>query len=379
MLNLTELKHGQDIYTNKYKAVNAKINDLKNTRTDNFAICFNNAANTAQKTSQSDYSKAEWEAQRKKNTAIGKLQRIDGDVAALERVAPNASEAVKSAWIDAARETGYNGLGYVDGNKESVATSLYGEMKESAKMTDNNISGVQDILGGTVDSAIDAINVAKYERNNSEITSANKAYVSKENAFYDSFLQKLNGLKDGSYVPGSSSTFDRMNKNNQDMFPQDDSTVSEKSDVPQNYYGSAFFHETTTVSENGEEHDLKAKYPDDYDPVNPVVEVYVTGNGQESLYKVNVNEVDPESASKTELYGLFAYVEDDRNVPRNIDPYSSDIYYSRLDGKIEKLKEESLVGQDESQMAGGFRTMDNLSYWDRRELIESVNSENENS
>ncbi|WP_029321829.1 hypothetical protein [Butyrivibrio sp. AE3004] len=387
MLNLTELKRKEDIHTYSYSVskgtdktsdvkaagIKGKIKNQDTEQTNqSFKSCMNNAASTADKTSKSDYTQVQWDAQRKKNNAIAKLQIIDGDVAALERVAPNASEDVKSAWMDAARETGFNGLGYGTDGDSSQATSLYAEMKTSAKMTDNNISGVQDILGGTVDSAIDAISSAKYDRINSKASGTINVNAEKEIKFYDSLLQKLNGLKDGSYLPDFSSVFDRMNKIHDEIFPFADNGNAVEKEVPQNYYASAFFHETTTTAPDGESYELKARYPENYDPVNPVIEVYVKGK-DERLFVVKVNDVNPQNASQTELYGLFSYAEDDRNVPRNIDPESADIYYSSLDRKYDKMKEEAGTEPEEIKMVNSFKSMDNLSYWDRKELLESIN------
>ena len=340
-----------------------------------------NAAATPPKTSQTEYTDAEWDAQRKKNIAISKLQKADPDIAALERVAPNASEDVKSAWIDASRETGYNGLGYSKDATENTATRLYAEMNTSAKMTDNSAAGVQDILGGTVDSAIDAIETAKQDRLN--MTNSPRALKRSDNEleFYDAFLEKLNGLQDGSYMPSEQSTFERINKNNLEVLPSESSNASEEMEVPARYSENAFFHKTTGVDADGNTFELSAKYPADYDPSNPKVEVFTNYQGSEKLYEVSINNLNPDKASQAELYGLFAYVEDDRNIPRSIDPDSSDLYYSALDRKLEILHQNvqdvDKNNQQETYFAetvNPFKTMGNLSYWDRKEILESVYS-----
>ncbi|WP_408070885.1 hypothetical protein [Butyrivibrio sp. JL13D10] len=354
----------------------------------------NNAAPTPEKKSQSDYTDAEWDAQRKKNIAISKLQQTDSDIAALERVAPGASEEVKKAWVDASRKTGYNGLGYNNDISQNSATRLYAEMTASTKMTDNSAAGVQDILGGTVQSAIDAVLSAKHDLTLSENSSDLNS--NKELAFYDAFLDKLNGLQDGTYVPSDISIFDQMHKSNIDVLPNgsDDSQMqpellvstgnaANETEIPEGYLGSAFFHRTTSSDVNGISFDLYAKYPEGYDPQNPKVEVYTNYLGEEKLYEVSINDVNPETATQTELYGLFAYIEDDKNIPRNIDPASSDLYYSALDRKLEILHQSSSAQDDtdsdqETYIAGNinaFRPMDNLSYWDKKELLESIHTE----
>ncbi|SEL49614.1 hypothetical protein SAMN04487770_11149 [Butyrivibrio sp. ob235] len=383
MMELTGIKEQNGIYTYSYNVTPDKVSSNANSaqietnkiqqskqtsqintaNTQSFEDCYNNAADTIQKTSKSDYSKAEWDAQRTKNTAIGKLQKLDADVAALERVAPNAPQEVKSAWIDASRETGFNGMGY----GESGATKLFAEVSASARMTDNSIAGVQDLFGGTVDSAIDAVSAARYDTINN---SANGN--SKELEFYDNLLGKLNGLKDGSYTPSDVSTFEKMNKNNIDVYPGEESKAVEKLELPDNYGQGYFFHRAAAYDAEGNSFELSAKYPADYDKTNPSVEVYVKQGDQEGLYKVEVNKVNPETAGQAELYGLFAYIEDDKNVPRNIDPDSSDLYYSELDKKLEKLKSDNFTQIDTQEMVNTFKSMDTLSYWDKIDLRKSL-------
>ncbi|WP_051205983.1 hypothetical protein [Butyrivibrio sp. FC2001] len=365
--------------TNVPAKTNKAQSSANKPKTQSFQAHLNNAAATPQLTSNSDYTAEEWDAQRKKNSAISKLQKTDADVAALERVAPNASEEVKSAWMDASEETGTNGLGYDEDPSKNTATRLYAEINNSAKMTDNSVSGVQDILGGTVDSAIDAVSSAKQDRVN--MTGDDSDTADKEVEFYDELLENLNGIKDGTYEPSDKSTFDRMNKNNMAIFPVDDSPSASAMDIPDRYSENYFFHSTTSSDENGVEFELKAKYPADYDPTNPKIEVYSSYDGKENLYEVDVNSVNPETASQTELYGLFAYVEDDKNIPRTIDPNSSDLYYSALDRKLEVIHQDdskNVNSNNDTELAATmntFRTMDNLSYWDKKELLESVYNE----
>ncbi len=392
MLELSKVKQVQNIGTYSYKNPAQKVTANKNTtpakankaektanqpNTQSFKTHLNNAAATPSKTSQSDYTDSEWDAQRKKNNAISKLQKTDANVAALERVAPNAPLEVQSAWIDASEETGVNGLGYNEDPSKNTATRLYSEINTSAKMTDNSISGVQDILGGTVDSAIDAVSSAKQDRLNMPDSDSDNA--DREIEFYDELLENLNGLKDGSYEPSDQSTFDRMNKENMEVLPSESSQAATAMEIPPRYSENSFFHSTTSSDENGIVFELKAKYPADYDPSNPKIEVYSNYGGRENLYEVNVNNVHPDTASQTELYGLFAYVEDDKNIPRNIDPDSSDLYYSALDKKLDAIHQDDskAVSYNETDLAetmNTFKTIDNLSYWDKKELLESVYS-----
>lgn len=386
MMELTGISEQNGIFTYSYKVTGQTVpesNKSRATGTDEtdqgFSDIFKSVAESsgsagkmaaiaASKTSQSEYSQEETDAQRAKNNAIGKLQKLDGDVAALERVGPNAPEEVKSAWLDAASETGYNGMGYGGGG----ATRLFADLAESARMTDNSLSGVQDLLGGTVDSAIDAISSASYDRAHMDLGGTDPENARKEQAFYDSYLEKLEGLKDGSYIPSDVSIFERVNKDNLEVLPQDESQSAIPLEITEGYEQGVFFHKTIVTDDQGNGFELMAKYPEDYDMANPTVNVFVRYNGQESLYKIDINSVKPETASQTELYGLFSYIEDDKNVPRNIDPESSDIYYSGLDRKLELIKGERDDGANVEEMVNGFKSIDTLSYWDKKELKNSL-------
>ncbi len=364
MVELTGIKKSGGIYTYSYR-VDPPKNAANADEGESFAACLNNAANIADKASKSEYSKEELEAQKVKNQAIGKLQKLDPDVAALERVAPNASEEVKGAWLDAAKEAGCNGLGY----GSTGATRLCADLAESTRMTDNSAAGVQDLLGGTVESAIDAISAANYDREHIDSGTADPTGIEKEKAFYAAFLDKLNGLLDGSYAPSEASTFERMNKNNEEVLPGDGEGAAVPLEVGENYGERAAFHRTTGADAEGITFEVSARYPEDYDKTNSSIEVLVKYKGKENLYRVDVMSVEPEKASQAELYGLFAYIEDDKNVPRSIDPDSSDIYYSALDRKLEKIRNAANEQNDAMEMVKSFNSMDNLSYWDKKDLM----------
>ena len=119
-------------------------------------------------------------------------KKDDVDEKAFEQIAPNAPEKVKNAWIEAAKETGANGLGIKGNGMFSHISQMM--VQRCNKMlkgeTDNT-----DILGNTVESAIQATKQALYDLEHP------KAYVPKsievqqaqlkEKAFYTAFLEKL--------------------------------------------------------------------------------------------------------------------------------------------------------------------------------------------
>lgn len=80
-------------------------------------------------------------------------KKADYDEKAFASVGANAPEEVKQAWMEAAKETGVNGLG-IFGN--GMLTHLSKMMVQRAENWMNGIGETNDILGNTVQSAIRA-------------------------------------------------------------------------------------------------------------------------------------------------------------------------------------------------------------------------------
>ena len=109
-----------------------------------------------------------------------------------ETVGANAPEEVKQAWMEAAKEVSANGLGLrKNGMLSHISQMMVQRCNKMLKgETDNT-----DILGNTVESAIQATKQALYDLEHP------KAYVPKsievqqaqlkEKAFYTAFLEKL--------------------------------------------------------------------------------------------------------------------------------------------------------------------------------------------
>ena len=101
--------------------------------------------------------------------------KIDYDEKAFASIGAKAPAEVKQAWMEAAKETGANGLGMSGAGKTN------------------------DLLGSTVQSAIRATEQALFDIDNPSPLESPKSMevlrqYEKERAFYQSFLKKLNAL-----------------------------------------------------------------------------------------------------------------------------------------------------------------------------------------
>lgn len=122
--------------------------------------------------------------------------KSDSDEKAFASVGANAPEEVKKAWMDAAKETGVNGLG-MSGNGK--LTHLSEMMVQRLENWVKGIGGTNDLLGSTVQSAIRATEEALYDldhplsQENIKNMDVYKQHM-KEREFYQSFLEKLGAM-----------------------------------------------------------------------------------------------------------------------------------------------------------------------------------------
>lgn len=126
-----------------------------------------------------------------KADAILKVGNTDKEMNIHERafsyVGKNAPERVKQAWLETAKEIGVNGLGMQEDGKLGHISRL---MKQRLLSDDKNI------LGNSVESAIEVIKNALYDLENVMETGMTKSsnvqeLREKEKAFYETFLGKL--------------------------------------------------------------------------------------------------------------------------------------------------------------------------------------------
>ena len=149
---------------------------------------------TARKTGRSTESKAvgfmETVAER-----IEQDKKTDYDEKAFEMVGPNAPQEVKDAWMDAAKEVNANGMGIRgNGMMSHISQMMVQRLNKQLKGETENF----DILGSTVESAIQATKEALYDLEHPRVYTPRSIEVQqahiKEGEFYRAFLEKLERL-----------------------------------------------------------------------------------------------------------------------------------------------------------------------------------------
>lgn len=112
-------------------------------------------------------------------------------------VGSRAPREVKQAWMDAARETGANGLGIgANGMMTHISQMMVQRLKRNLTGRD---SDADDILGNSVSSALRAANEALYDLENPRSRDNEKSlevqyYRRRERAFYQAFIRNLEEL-----------------------------------------------------------------------------------------------------------------------------------------------------------------------------------------
>lgn len=116
---------------------------------------------------------------------------------AFESVGPTAPESVRNAWMQAAEETGVNGCGITgNGMLSHISQMLVMQMERRL----NGVPNYNNILGNTVDSALQAAKQALYALEhpldpNQQKSAEVKQQKEKEKEFYGAFIEKLEQLK----------------------------------------------------------------------------------------------------------------------------------------------------------------------------------------
>ena len=119
----------------------------------------------------------------------------DYDEKAFDMVGPNAPQDVKDAWMEAAKEVNANGLGIRgNGMMSHISQMIVQRLNKMLKGETENF----DILGNTVESAIQATKQALYDLDHPlapayRTIEAEQARI-KEREFYVAFLERLEKL-----------------------------------------------------------------------------------------------------------------------------------------------------------------------------------------
>ncbi len=117
------------------------------------------------------------------------------DEKAFEMVGPNAPQEVKDAWMEAAKEVNANGMGIRgNGMMSHISQMMVQRLNKQLKGETENF----DILGSTVESAIQATKEALYDLEHPRVYTPRSIEVQqariKEGEFYRAFLEKLEKL-----------------------------------------------------------------------------------------------------------------------------------------------------------------------------------------
>lgn len=119
----------------------------------------------------------------------------DYDEKAFEMVGPNAPQEVKNAWMEAAKEVNANGMGI---QKNGMMSHISQMMVQRVYKMYKGETGNFDILGNTVESAIQATKQALYDLDHPLAPSYRSIEAEqtriKEREFYVAFLEKLGKL-----------------------------------------------------------------------------------------------------------------------------------------------------------------------------------------
>ena len=125
----------------------------------------------------------------------GQDKTADYDEKAFDMVGPNAPQDVKDAWMEAAKEVNANGLGIRgNGMMSHISQMMVQRLNKILKGETENL----DILGSTVDSAIQVTKQALYDLDHPlapayRSIEAEQARI-KEREFYTAFLERLEKL-----------------------------------------------------------------------------------------------------------------------------------------------------------------------------------------
>lgn len=116
---------------------------------------------------------------------------LSSEESAFRSIAPNAPEEVKQAWLEAAKETGVNGLGLQKNGMMSHITQL--DVQRAIKWYHGEDT---DVLGSTAESARQAVEKALYDLEHPLEPLTNRSAsvqqgIEKEKEFYKAFLSKI--------------------------------------------------------------------------------------------------------------------------------------------------------------------------------------------
>lgn len=341
-----------DIGIKNYVAVNGVGRGLKDGNTDKV---FKLSKVDSEPMNGTLYSDDEITAQRSKNNALNKIK--DYDVQSVLRVAPNAPESVKIAWVEASREVGWNGLG--------MTSEHGGRGILDAQLTCNNhngVDGMENILGNSIESAMAVIKAAQYQRNNPAPGdwTADMSEWDKEKKFYSAFLDKLEKLRSGELDYGNKTLFDEVRPGG-GIFPENVNPIKISDDTSDGIQGKTPFNKVSGVMQDGTEYRMEAYYSENSSAENPIIDVRIVMGDDMYTYPIEINKVDMENASRAEQFALISFADDADNVvhryPKGSAGQSNAIFTPILSSYLAEYGLQKIPWMDYD--------LDALFYWER--------------
>ena len=123
---------------------------------------------------------------------------VDFDEKAFDMIGTNAPQDVKDAWMEAAKEVNANGLGIKGNGMLSHISQMMVQRLNKQLKGDGDVDNI-DILGNTIESAIQATSQALYDLDHPREYVPKSIEVQqacmKEREFYVAFLEKLENSK----------------------------------------------------------------------------------------------------------------------------------------------------------------------------------------
>ncbi len=123
---------------------------------------------------------------------------VDFDEKAFDMIGTNAPQDVKDAWMEAAKEVNANGVGIKKNGMLSHISQMMVQRLNKQLKGDGDVDNI-DILGNTIESAIQATSQALYDLDHPREYVPKSIEVQqacmKEREFYVAFLEKLENSK----------------------------------------------------------------------------------------------------------------------------------------------------------------------------------------
>lgn len=183
----------------------------------------------------------------------------------------SAPEEVRTAWQETLEETGIN----------PFQTGYVSTLQQLATEQDFATSGNDQIFGDSIKSSLEAIDkilerIANPKHSEEEDYASSMVPPEQEIEFFMTLQKKL------IHTDSEETTVSNDRVIGMTMIPYNDNVS----------YG------------------VVAKYAEESTVDNPVVKVVLNRGGEKNVYKVNINEVDPNNATMLEMFALLSYADD---------------------------------------------------------------------